>query len=366
MNDFLTNDICRFKILNNEHLIKNEINVAVSSFFKRDQYYKNFGIYVKGLQKVLNYFEKKVDFTYMLFIDENIKNDNHIMQMIKKCSNCIPILFTCSKYMKNNYHYDLFGTLVRFFPMFNFDNNPCNMVICIDIDLHDDDYFRLDSITKNHFPGVVGAGTIAEFIMKKETTNIQNYSQPYIFAGLLSYNIPKSDNFLIVDYIKNIDKITSTGHYGKRLTPFGFGVDEIFINDILLPKIGSIGVIIDYQISYFMFHSKDQIMNHPLSSKILSTIMGKYDNKNFTVKQKYDFIDKNTYQIRENNNINKVLAKRFSKVIKYLYTNKLKWMNTYLIKFIHKYLLNLISANLVINYDYNVRNITDVKLYDVI
>lgn len=358
--NFLSNPICKFEILNNKNLIRENINVVVSSFFKREQYYKNFNIYVNGLQKTLKYFSKKTDYVYLIFIDENIRNDNNIMKIIKECPNCVPVLFKCSKYMKDKYHYDLFGTLVRFFPMFDFDNNPCKKVVCVDIDLNNDDLFRLDSIIQNDFKGVVGAGIIVDHIKN----NIQN--PPYIFAGLLSYNIEKTDHKIIIDYIENIDKNKSKGYYGKRETDFGFGVDEIFINDILLPKIGSIGVIIDYQISYLMFHSKDRIMNNKQSNNILSLILGKYDNDKFTINDKYNFIDKQTYHVRTKNKINKTISKRFSKVIKYLYEHKLKWIDTNFIKFIYKYLLNVVSATVVINYDYNKHAITYAQLNDLV
>jgi len=362
MDDIFINDICKFNITHNKHLIKENMNVIVSSFFKRNEYYKNFNIYVKGLKKLLKYVEtKKKDYTYLLFIDENINNDNNIMNMVKKCSNCVVIVFTCSKYMIDKYHIDLFGTLVRFFPMFNFKNNPCNIVICVDIDLHEQDYFRFNKLITEQYKGIVGNGSFIEFIKG-------SHDKPHLYAGSISYNIKKSDYNLITDFIINIKDITTPGRYNTRFTDFGYGVDEIFLNDILLPKIGSVGVIIEYYISYFLFHSYDRILSQPKKSeKILSAILGRYNteiNNTNDIKEKLNFIDANTYKIRKRTDINNTLSKRFSKVIKYLYNNKIKWMNWNIIKFIHKYLSNVISATAVMYYDYNKNKITTVKLYD--
>ena len=96
--------------------------------------------------------------------------------------------------------------------------------------------------------GVTGAGDISRYLYMGLV--------PYIYAGLLCFNHAKIDKKVIIDFISNVDTIESKGHYGKRLTPFGYGIDEIFINEFFLPKIGKINIIIDYQPSYFLFHSK--------------------------------------------------------------------------------------------------------------
>ena len=36
----------------------------------------------------------------------------------------------------SKYHIDLFGTLVRYFPLFNFNNNDAKSVIVVDIDIN--------------------------------------------------------------------------------------------------------------------------------------------------------------------------------------------------------------------------------------
>jgi hypothetical protein len=170
MNDLLPNDICSFTILRNKSLLVPGVNALVSVFFKRDTYYKNFDIYTRGLSKVLKFVDDpkqndpKKPFIYVLFIDKHVADDKSIRSMIDKTKLCVPILFEAPKYMVNDYHIDLFGTLIRFFPMFNYNNNPFNAVICIDIDLHGEDYVRLKNLMRFKHKGVTTAADVARYL----------------------------------------------------------------------------------------------------------------------------------------------------------------------------------------------------------
>jgi hypothetical protein len=363
---FLTNDICDFEILNNTDLIKDNINIIVSVFFKRDQYYKNFDIYVKGLQRVIQYIDNlKEDFIYVIFIDQNIADDQNIMKLINNCKKCVPVLFKCVKYMyrsnDNNYHYDLFGTLVRFFPMFDFPNNPSNIVICIDVDLHTEDYFRLDTFIKYKLKGFAGAGNAVRILYQNK--------KPYIYANLMYFNQKKIDKSLIINFIQDADngKITSKGYYGKRLTNFGFGVDEIFINDILIEHIKKFNIIIEYQLSYFLYHSKKYILEKSKingTSILIDTILGPYLKPKMNINDKFKFIDDNTFLIRNLTPINNELTIRFTKVIDQLIESKRLWMESNIQHFIHKYLRHIISSNLIIQVEYN--KITNVITHNAV
>ena len=362
---FLLNKICTFKILNNEHLIINNINVIVSVFFKRNEYYKNFDIYIKGLKKVLKFvdseFTKDNGFIYILFIDQHVANDPVIMSYINTCNNCVPILFKCVLFMKDSYHIDLFGTLVRFFPFFDFPHNPCNIIICIDIDLHDEDYYRLESAIKYKFKDITGAGDIKRFLY--------DGLKPYIYANLVCFNCKKIDHKIIIDFIdlaKN-GKIISKGNYNKRLTNFGFGIDEIFLNNVLIEHVGNVNTLIEYQISYFIFFSEKKIIeNFKYSSSILSMIIEKYLTKNMLLEDKLKFIDKNTFLIRKKTEINDYISKRFTKTIDFLVKEKKNWLENNIQNFIYKYLRHVISAILVININYKPFYLTGIDIYDPI
>jgi hypothetical protein len=370
MQNILNNNICNFEILNKYSLIESgytkPLNVLSSTFFKREQYYKNFGIYVKGLKKVIEFMDKKKnvaegdEYYFVLFIDQNIRDDDTLMGLINDCPSIIPILFKCSEYMTGNYHNDLFGTLIRFFPMFNFENNPFGIVICIDLDLHDEDYVRLESVMKHKPKGITVSADFARLIYKKEPA--------YAYAHLVCYNMDKFENRLITDFIKNAHKIKSTGNYGKRLTTFGFGIDEIFLNQTFLEAIVKYRVIIDYQISYFLFHSKERIIKTSkidATNNILTIILGKHSDQKMNVEDKLSFIDKNTYGIRYATEINDEISRRFYLTICHLVHINKNWLEGDVQKFICTYLKNVISANLVIDTNRK-SDIISADVYDAV
>lgn len=363
----LTNSICEFEVLSKTDLLETDsVNALSAVFFKRDQYYKNFGIYIRGIRRIVDFIDqdwnnpKDNGYVLLLFIDVNVKNDSQIMDIINKSRNTVPVLFKCSEYMKGDFHIDLFGTLVRFFPMFDFPDNPFNVSCCVDIDLHNDDYYRLKNLMDHRPEGFTAAGEASRLIYQNKPA--------YIYAGLIYYNRKKESHKIIEHFIKTAESIDSKGNYGKRLTTFGYGIDEIFINDIFVPIIKDYTTTIEYQISYFLYHSKDYILDKKRidkTSELFDMVMGDYAHKNWHVKKKLGFIDKNTYQIRKLTEKNDHLNRRFTHVIDYLIENNKTWFEYPVMQFIHKYLRHVVSTTLLIHC--NVKNgIKDVTLIDTV
>ena len=293
--EILTNDICNFEILSKAHLLFEDNNTPKNPnllsgvFFKRGEYYKNFGVYVSGLARTVKFVddyndeveqskklsqnEKKYNlehFVFLLFIDQNIRDDSQIMNVINSSRWTVPVLFHCPVYTEGKYHIDLFGTLVRFFPMFNFLNNPSqtSMVITIDIELNREDRRKVEALMKNRPKGVTASGEIHNLIYKGEV--------PYIYSGTLCFNHEKLESNLITKFINSAHTIIGTGHYGKRKTTFGYGIDEMFLNSHLIPAVKNYSIIIEYQISYFLYHSQPYIMKQKreeITNKILKMIL---------------------------------------------------------------------------------------------
>lgn len=367
---FLDNEICIFEPVNNKHLLDNKINMISSVFFKREQYYKNFGIYVKGLKRAIKYFDERNDrlsekFIYVIFIDQNIYEDDEIMQLIKNSKYTVPILFKCVKYMVGKYHLDLFGTLVRFFPIFDFPNNPAGLVCIVDIDLHEEDYIRLEACMTHKPIGLSGPAQIIDLLLKDDDNHA------YIYANSMFYNADKFDHNFIIDFIKKADTFECKGCYGKRDTTFGFGIDEIFINNYFIPKLEYYNAIIEYEMSYLLYHSKDFIFDSKhidYTTKLLGLILGKFNDTDLGANKKMEIIDLYTYLIRLKTEETNELSKNYSFIIKCLAENNKKWIPKPFIDFIYKYLLNIISAIVVISikYNQNQSQIQDVIKYDVI
>ena len=78
------------------------------------------------------------DFFLRLFIDDTIYTDSNIMDYLNKIKGIQLVHYSCQNFIANGFHRGTFGTLVRFFPMFDFKNNDAEHVIITDIDWHND------------------------------------------------------------------------------------------------------------------------------------------------------------------------------------------------------------------------------------
>lgn len=384
--DVFKNNICKLTVLNKTKYIRKKINALSAVFFKSKDYYKNYSIYVSGLKKLMYLVDRSYsDFKLILFIDINVKNDDELMSMIRRSRKTIPILFLCQKYMIDDYHIDLFPTLVRFFPFFNFENNFTKKVIMVDIDLKHDDRNKLRSLIKIDNKNITCAGDLAQMIYDNK--------KPYLYAGMVSVPDKKYEKNIITDFIENAYKIKSKGYYEKRLTTYGYGIDEIFLNDVLV-KNDDFSIIIDYQISYFIYHSRKYLLNKERRKKSYKTIkliidgleeldINEYTQENrfefkdqlttstkiipddnSTLEELLDFIDQNTYSIRNKTNINDILSIRFYEAIKYSLDENKTFLEKSVMDFISTHLLNIISCKLLVTIGNN--RIKSVKKYEII
>lgn len=386
--DVFKNDVCKLTVIDKTKYIMKKTDVLSAVFFKSQNYYKNYGIYVSGLRKLMYLIDTiKTNYKLILFIDINVRNDKGLMNMIKKSKNTIPILFKCSKYMiDDKYHYDLFPTLVRFFPFFDFENNFTRNVIMVDIDLKHDDRNKLRSLIKIDSKITICAGDLSKLVYNNET--------PYLYAGMVSVKDHKYKNNIIINFIKNAEKIKTKGYYGKRLTTYGYGIDEIFLNDDLINRRDSYGVLIDYQISWFLYHSRDYLLHKKRRKNtytILKTIIDKlqklnineyyYDKNdyfkdqltsnnriiptdNMTVEEMIDFIDQNTYSIRKKNDVNNIISIAFYESVSFALNNNKMFLEKHVMDFICTYLLNIISCKIVAVIENN--RIIRVEKYEII
>jgi hypothetical protein len=372
--EIFKNDICKFTVLNNYHLIQNDkkINVICSVFFKAKNYQKNFLIYVLGLKDLIKFIdESDTDFKFILFIDINVKNDNEIMNIVNNSKKTIPILFTCSEYMNENYHIDLFGTMVRFFPFFNFENNFTNRVIIVDIELSNYHLKLLKYIINlKHENIILLSFNFWQFFYEHKQKKL---TFPHLVAGLISTS-DKYDKNILTKFINNAHKIKSTGHYRKRLTTWGYGIDELFLNDIFV-KNKIFLIFKEYQISHILRKSKKYLMDNSRiknSEKILKLIIDNVKeqtkdiipDKKLNIDEMINIIDKYTFGIKKRTYINDIISINFYKAI----TQSLKTNNMFLginvMIFVSKYLMNIISCKMIVTYDND--QIKKIDYYDIV
>ena len=231
--NYLENVICNFEIISNwNKSIK--YNILSTCFFKMNSHYKNFLIYINGLKKLIKMIENQNNYYLRIFIDEHVKSDSNIFNILIKSKKVQIVLFKCSKYLDNNFHIDVFGALVRLFPLFDFDNNDALNVIITDIDLNNEDLNKLKIVMnyKTNIKEIIGMGMIDKLLITKY--------RPHFFCAVFAVFNKKFNKSIITDFIKNASNIIDTGFYRKRLKAFGYGTDELFINDYFLYKNSSI------------------------------------------------------------------------------------------------------------------------------
>jgi hypothetical protein len=222
-------------------------NLICASLFKIKELYKSFDKYIDILEKIYHIIDKKYkNYSFRVFIDNTIYNDEKIMKRLKKLSNIELVHYV----FLLNINEGLIGTLVRFFPMFNFKNNDANIVLITDVDhfmLFDiKKYFK---ILKNNEVDIneiylIKKGNLSQNIQYKgfETVlnnklNVYSYASHIINIKKINYNIIINyileviESKIIYSYFTKFKYNNDTFNKKFELTkPFIYGVDEYFIN----------------------------------------------------------------------------------------------------------------------------------------
>ena len=255
--DYLNNNICKFTpLFNKKNWNKNiqiKKNIVSCAFFKLSSSpYKNFNLYIDGLEKLYSkvYTEYRNEkFTIRLFIDNSIYLDKELFARLEKMDKLEMVLYNCINYQigtDSNYHIGLFGTLVRFFPMFDFDNNDADIIIISDID--DYDYFEksiqniklIKSNIKPHTQlSFFKAGNISKNVLYTISSVYKNIPNPYAVASnFISFS--KCDSQVLYDFLVEIGEsnelLTKYQHKFETNSnlmtgnKFIYGFDEYFLN----------------------------------------------------------------------------------------------------------------------------------------
>jgi hypothetical protein len=365
MTNYLKNNICEFEILTKWDKNK-KYNILSSSFFKMGSHYKNFNIYVKGLKKLILMLKLQSKYVLRIFIDEHIKNDKEIYHILINSDKVQIVLFKCSNYInESKFHIDVFGALVRLFPIFNFDYNDSLNVIVIDIDLNNEDIHKLKILMKYNTENkeIVGMGMINKLLITKYL--------PHFFCGLFGVFNAKFSKSIILDFIKDASNIKNKGIYGKRLKPFGYGTDELFLNEYFLYandykniKDIKLGILFNYDINWFLYYYKNELLEDMASRtyNYLKIIIGKFYKPNMTSEQMFDIIDKFTYQ-KKSNDINKIyISNNFYKIIQELNFKNIEWFSIEYIKLIFKKFINIIDCLAIIYFNPLNLKINNIKI----
>jgi hypothetical protein len=192
-----------------------------------------------------------------MFIDLSIYNDTNLMTTLKKLENLELVLYCCESFVRDEIHHlGVFGTIIRAFPMFDFPNNDTNRVIVSDIDFNDKNiesingykYFQ-SLYTKEEFDSFYLMTSRRNRIFKvfnySEIIVNNKYIKPYVLFDAI-IGIQKIPNKIIVNFINNQEKykktyltyfVTDEEKEKKCDEYLCFGIDEYFLNSILIPFI---------------------------------------------------------------------------------------------------------------------------------
>ena len=337
--------------------------------------------------------KKLPGFHLRLFIDDNIYSDDELMKNLKSIKNIQIVRYSCPNFIVDGFHRGMFGTLVRLFPMFDFKNNDANHVIITDIDYISEKNVEINIlvikaylILKNHkklenlYLICENFGVLGKFGIDKNLS-LDNYAKnlkiviPHISAGLI-INTKRISMNPLINYLKNIDsnkEVHSSYSKNTKLLfkkfksnnkKFVFGVDEYFLNNILLPYIDENKLEFCAKIKYNIINT---IYDKLFFNKKIRKDLSEKDIKFFTtffnyvlkdidefkfknINDAFFFMDKYTYyeyyKKKKNFSENQIIIfKRLFKFYHFLIDKKINFLNPYYVNFIVNYMKNRIHID---------------------
>jgi len=356
MEKYLQNELVEFiPLFNIDYNIKKDLLSCI--FFKLEESYKDFSIYIDGLTKLYEIVNKKYNnYHIRLFINESIYKDQKIMNRIKELNKIELVLFK----PLNSKLVGLFPTLIRFFPMFDFPNNDSNVVIPIDIDEIPNyiiDKFNSikdkvsNDIIKDTY--LIKTGNLTKNILYKYNSLYKNVINIYSLAQSL-INIKKINNSVIINFVNKIKNTKNFYTYYKHFKyddkqfdikmnqtkPFVYGIDEYFINDTLTKYLINKKLLMINNIKWDLFGQFYYIIkrnylsltksNITVLQKIFSFILNKinYKIKKESVEELFNIIDKLVYSDK-NKEVIKIIYQIFlenynNKKLKFIYPSDIK------------------------------------------
>lgn len=237
-----------------------KVDVVVTSLFRmKGGGYKSFSKYLRGLERSIKLFHKHLPQLYfLLYIDDSVTHDTELYTAIKAMDNKRLFIahYTCPIGLDaEGGHIELYGSMVRFLPFFESDSNFTRTAICIDADSTWEDIHRLvdnyrifiSISSQYHFD------TNPFYELLTTWSRRQDYS---VLAGrhMCKYKFPLS---LLTDFVtcsKKLDcpdmpNIRTLLSYNKYAT-YPYGIDECFLNWVLIPYIQKHNITYSINIRY--------------------------------------------------------------------------------------------------------------------
>jgi hypothetical protein len=285
----MDNRICNFEVIHNpNNRYADTVNLV---FFRAIPLTKNFQKYINGI-RMWKHFKKHYPASQLqVFIDKSIASDSEIQKILHNL-NARVILFECPEYMrKDGYHIGLFGTMVRFFPLFDINKHPLRVAHIQEVEPDPESVSKFDLIVSASKKNLQQYNTALIYsgsnLLNPEFTNtefsVENLHYPWIFAGRFSV-LQKIPFKVFTDFLHDID-------HGKKFLnkyeinrneehkQYALGIDETFLNvpylKYLIDNDYAIGIINEYSISKPIYWQRERIRENSHSEKFFRYILQK-------------------------------------------------------------------------------------------
>ena len=373
---YLQNPICNLTPLF-EIDYRRKQNIISCCFFKlREGSYKEFSKYTNGVRKMSLYVSKNLkDFRVRLFIERSIYEDEDIMKILNSLDIDM-VLYDCPDFkrgLKN--HKGLFGTLLRFFPLFDFPNNDSKYVIIADIDWNSldvdeallDAHIHIYNIVKNK-KEFLSSHVFTKGVFYDKRINyksfVDNFFYGYTIAGVVM-GLKKMDSLVLTKFIQNTEngdkKLTFYKHNRSKeiesYTNFVYGIDEYFtsvtIRDYLIKEKREYFQNSHYTISGMLYYQIRNGKSNRDQKNLFDYVLQDFKNYKFVSnKESFQKLDKILY----NRNVVKIYGKKITlskmqkKVSFRLYQYYISIYNTDKVKNYDKDFLTIILNDVFLGY----------------
>jgi hypothetical protein len=244
MNEMWINGIdCKWKIYKNE---ENENIISISYFSKKNKSNEKKKKYFEGLQKLYHDMRRILPhYTLRIYCDKSVIQN--VLSFYKKVNyKNIEIYQYQIDFLlengQNSIHKGTIGTLIRFLPLFNFELHQCSKKVVLDIDTYYNDLF-LTFIKKIENEKIYFCYRSHPYYYQHERLNCveSEITFEYLVAHFIyqinEINFDIWNQFLERYFLdiqnRNLNKIKNRC---KMISPFEYGIDELFMNEYFLPK----------------------------------------------------------------------------------------------------------------------------------
>lgn len=322
---FLENPYCTFNVI---HGILRPCSILSACLFKlKNGSYKDFKKYLDGLVIANDIALSLTDFDLYIFVDITITSDSDIMNFLKKLKKVVLIEYSCPNFIiqgsKFTHHIGTFGMLIRMFPMYDLKNNNTHSVIVIDADtnylrimamIHLNEYIINKQLNDKIY--MAYGGRYFHVCMNKSkpiTVDSKRVFYPYVL-GQKYIGFKKIPSKIMYDFLDTNSEYMNPENNLEILSDYNikeseknkrcennlcFGLDEYFLNKILVKKLTDMKLPFCYRYRYnpiqFYFFANPEKNIDPSKEykKIFSSYIYRFGLTKFTNKK----ISKNIFNV---------------------------------------------------------------------